>query len=85
MNGLPGEVLKWVEDLPTITVSQDEDLKIDTGVVRVWSSRGSIASGNGVLLSVEVMVGGRYPWVTVPGGEGADELITSAIDWQRNQ
>lgn len=54
-----------LEAMPTLSVGQADDLKIDTGDTRVWLSRCDVASGEPYpnKVSVEHLVDGR--WVVV--------------------
>jgi len=57
--------LKELESLPTLSVGQAEDLKIERGGTRVWLSRCSKADGEPYnnKVTVEQYLKGR--WVTV--------------------
>ena len=61
---------KDLEDLPTLSQSQADDLKIDDGTTRVWLCRCGIADGMPYdnQITVENLINGR--WVTVETYEG---------------
>lgn len=61
---------KTLESMPTISHGHFDDLKIDTGKVRVWLSRCGIADGLPYdnMVSVEKLIDGV--WTTVAEYEG---------------
>ncbi len=54
--------LSYLENLPTLCTGQADNLKIDTGKVRVWLSRCGIEDGEPYnnKVSVEVLKNGRW-------------------------
>ena len=56
---------KEIEALPTMSVGQEADLKIDTGKMRVWLSRCTVADGMPYnnQVTVEKLKDGR--WLTL--------------------
>ena len=63
----PGEVysLSELEALPTLTVGQADDLKIDSGTTRIWLSRCTVEDGEPCdnKVTIEEYVDGR--WIEV--------------------
>lgn len=57
-----------LEAMPTLAVGQAADLKIDTGKIRIWISRCSMADGELDPVQVEKLIDGR--WVDVTTGPG---------------
>lgn len=53
-----------LEALPTLSVGQAADLKIDTGTIRVWVSRCGFRDGETVPVQIEMLVDGRWEDVT---------------------
>jgi hypothetical protein len=83
---IPKHVLWWVDDLPTLAKAQADDLKIDTGDdlptrIRVWSSRVTVADGDGVSLSVELYDDGTWREVY---DDTAESWIRQAIKWHED-
>lgn len=62
-----------LRELPTLSVSQADDLKLDDGTYRYWLCRCGVEDGMPYddAITVEKLIDGR--WVTIdqyPGGEG---------------
>lgn len=59
-----------LRDLPTLSVSRADNLKIDTGTIRVWLCRCGVEDGMPYndAITVERLVNGR--WVTIAQYEG---------------
>lgn len=57
--------LKELESMPTLSVGQADDLKVDTGDNRVWLARTTVADGEPYnnKVTVEQYINGR--WVEV--------------------
>ena len=58
-----------LEAMPTLAQGQAADLKVDTGEIRIWLSRCSIANGELDPIQVERLENGR--WVDRTRGPGA--------------
>lgn len=54
--------LKELEEMPTISTGQTDDLKVDTGKVRVWLSRCTIADGEPYNNKVTIEVWFNNKW-----------------------
>jgi hypothetical protein len=63
---------KDLESMPTLSEGWADDLKIDTGALRVWLSRCGLEDGAEFAagVTVEVLCKGR--WNTIKTYEGAD-------------
>lgn len=63
----PGEVysLDELEDLPTLSEGQADDLKIDTGDVRIWLSRMTAEDGEPCDNKVTIEERRRGSWIEV--------------------
>jgi hypothetical protein len=75
---------KELEVLPTLSVGQTDDLKIDTGDTRIWLARTKIEDGEPYnnRVTVEKLIGGN--WVAVeeyPGGK-TDNLVAKRRSFQ---
>lgn len=57
--------LQELEAMPTITVGQADDLKLETGNIRIWLSRCGVADGEPYENKVTVESRGFYSWRTV--------------------
>ena len=67
-----------LEAMPALCTGQAADLKIDTGNVRVWLSRCSIADGELDPVQVEVLDEENGRWVEVPVDGAILELAKAA-------
>lgn len=63
-----------LEAMPTISSAQTDDLKVDTGTLRVWLARTGVADGEkwNNRISVEVLKDGR--WVHKSNHRGSVEI-----------
>lgn len=59
---MPRYTLKELKALPTLAVGQADDLKMDTGTVRVWLSRCTVEDGEPYdnKVTVECLLNGRW-------------------------
>ena len=62
---MPSFTIGELESMPTLCSGHTADLKIDTGVTRVWLSRMGPEDGEAQPVQVERLVDGR--WVDVTG------------------
>ena len=71
-----GEII----DLPTLHSGQYADLKIDTGFVRVWASRCTIADGETEPIQLEELIDGR--WIAIRAEPGGGREYSLELDGQ---
>jgi len=79
-----------LERMPTLAQGQAADLKVDTGTIRIWLSRCSIADGELDPMQVEQLEDGRWvdrtrgpDAITVAQGQGCRAGVRTAGGWIR--